>query len=141
GEGENQERRPDRDQAARLQPHSPRRLAESAYSARMGSRLAVAVTLAVALVLPGAALAAPIDVTNTGDEKTSGNGCSLREAVLAANADDHGPGNDCTAGSGADTIRLEAATYKLTAPGSDSAGLVGDLDMTEGLTIVGAGRT
>src|SRR5436305_1597098 len=99
----------------------------------MDSRLAVAVTLAGALVVPNTALAATIHVTTTADEKTAGNGCSLREAVLAANADDHGPGNDCTAGSGADTIRLEVATYKLTAPGSDSAGLVGDLDVTEGL--------
>src|SRR5436190_264084 len=106
----------------------------------MDSRLAVAVTLAVALVLPGAALAAPIDVTNTGDEKTGGNGCSLREAVLAANHNDKGPGIDCAKGSGADTIRLKAATYKVTIGGGDDLGLLGDFDTTESLTIVGVSR-
>lgn len=54
--------------------------------------------------------------------------CSLREAVLAANAH-----------AGRDTIVLGRGTYRLTRAGDDATGHVGDLDVTEGLTIVGAG--
>ena len=54
--------------------------------------------------------------------------CSLREAVIAANVL-----------PGPDTITLPAGSYTLTIPGIDESGLTGDLDITEGLSILGAG--
>ena len=44
-----------------------------------------------------------------------------------------------TSGSGSDTIVLPAGTYTLTMAGSgEDSGLTGDLDVTSGLTILGA---
>ncbi|MEM7531376.1 MAG: SdrD B-like domain-containing protein [Chloroflexota bacterium] len=54
--------------------------------------------------------------------------CSLRGAIIAANAD-----------TDADTINLPAGLYVLTVMGSDDATAVGDLDITRDLTITGAG--
>ncbi len=56
--------------------------------------------------------------------------CSLREAVLAANAN---PGED--------RILLSAGVYALTIVGADNTGFVGDLDITDAIEIVGAGAT
>ena len=51
-------------------------------------------------------LAAQISVTNGGSDTTSGNGCSLVEAIINANSDDQ-IYTDCVAGSsGTDTIIL-----------------------------------
>jgi len=84
--------------------------------------------------------AATITVTTTVDELLTGGGCSLREAIRAANLDMAGGG--CPAGSGADTISLPAGTFKLTLAGRDEdRGFTGDLDITAGLTIVGAGAS
>lgn len=56
--------------------------------------------------------------------------CSLREAVLAANAL-----------PGADTVRLSPGRYFLEQRGIDeNQGLTGDIDVTDDLTIIGAGR-
>ena len=58
--------------------------------------------------------------------------CSLREAVLAANA---APGS---------TITLPAGTYTLTIPGSDGAAsnaAIGDLDIFVATTLTGAGAS
>ena len=55
--------------------------------------------------------------------------CTLRAAIMEANAL-----------PGADTINLQAnSTYTLELPGTDSAGLNGDLDVLDSVTIVGAG--
>ena len=55
--------------------------------------------------------------------------CSLREAIVAAN------GN-----AGADTITLPAGTYTLSIVGAnEDAAATGDLDITDGVTINGAG--
>ena len=55
--------------------------------------------------------------------------CTLRAAIMEANAL-----------AGADTINLQAnATYTLELPGDDAAGLSGDLDVLDSVTIVGAG--
>ncbi|MDO8616726.1 MAG: right-handed parallel beta-helix repeat-containing protein [Dehalococcoidia bacterium] len=55
--------------------------------------------------------------------------CSLREAIIAANA-----------AAGADTITLPAGPYNLTMAGvGDDAAATGDLDITDNLTINGAG--
>lgn len=60
-----------------------------------------------------------------------GGDCSLREAVLAAND---------PAAAGADTVRLPAGTFTLTRVGANNdTGATGDLDVTQELTIVGAG--
>jgi len=76
-----------------------------------------------------------LDVTdaNPGDgacETATGNGiCTLRAAIQEANAH-----------PGADTIILPAGTYTLTIPGAgEIAAASGDLDITDDLTITGAG--
>jgi CSLREA domain-containing protein len=62
-------------------------------------------------------------------ETAAGNGiCTLRAAVQQANAH-----------AGADTILVPAGTYALSRPGSDDTALNGDLDVTDNLTIIGAG--
>jgi CSLREA domain-containing protein len=82
-----------------------------------------------------------ITVTTTADEYASGAGCSLREAIVAANTDATFFG--CPAGSGTDVINVPAGTYTLSRPNSgglnedDSAR--GDLDINTSLTIQGAG--
>src|SRR5262245_16303032 len=57
---------------------------------------------------------------------TTANDCSLRGALLAANAN-----------PGADTISLTAGTYTLSIKGTDNAAHTGDLDITESVAIVG----
>ena len=55
--------------------------------------------------------------------------CSLRDAILAANAT-----------PGADTIRLPKGKFKLTIGGTgEDAAATGDLDITEDLTVIGRG--
>jgi CSLREA domain-containing protein len=54
--------------------------------------------------------------------------CTLRAAVMQANFH-----------AGADTIVLPAGAYKLTRPGDDDLDIVGDIDVTDDLTIKGAG--
>jgi CSLREA domain-containing protein len=96
-------------------------------------RVRAGVVFAVWVALAGApnAAAATFTVTRT-DDPTPGpcdSDCSLREAVLAANA-----------GSGSDTIVVPAGHYRLTIPGpGEDAGTGGDLDLTKSVTISGAG--
>ncbi|MCI0519248.1 MAG: CSLREA domain-containing protein, partial [Chloroflexi bacterium] len=75
---------------------------------------------------------AAFTVTKTGDTQDglcAASDCSLREAVRAANAS-----------PGADTITLPAGTYLLTITGQgENAAASGDLDITEDVTITGAG--
>ncbi|MEM9488170.1 MAG: CSLREA domain-containing protein [Myxococcota bacterium] len=81
---------------------------------------------------PGATIA----VTTHDDELNSDGDCSLREAVVAANSDS--AVDACAAGAGSDTIVLAAGDYPLTIIGTgDSDGTLGDLDITDGLTIAG----
>ena len=54
--------------------------------------------------------------------------CTLRAAIMVANFV-----------KGADTIILPAGVYLLTRPGYDDGALVGDLDISDDLTIQGAG--
>src|SRR3989304_6029497 len=68
-------------------------------------------------------------VTKTADDNGAcvGGDCSLREAIIAANAH-----------PGADIITLPAGTYALTLSGSgEDASATGDLDITDDLTING----
>ena len=80
----------------------------------------------------GPASAATFTVTKTADtnDGSCSVDCSLREAIIAANA-----------AGGTNTIDLPAGTYTLTLAGGDeNAAATGDLDITHGnLTISGAG--
>jgi CSLREA domain-containing protein len=97
------------------------------------------VLLAVLSVDLRPARAATITVTTTIDEINSDGDCSLREAIRAANI--NAPVDACTAGNGPDTIQLPAGIYILTIAGAgENAGLTGDLDITDELTIQGAGK-
>lgn len=87
-------------------------------------------------VLGGVLLAAPAfavqyTVTTTDDENDGActpADCSLREAIVAANAT-----------AEADEVILPAGTYALTLTGDDDAASSGDLDVTADLTLSGAG--
>lgn len=69
---------------------------------------------------------------NTTSDIVDGDGCSgtcsLREAVLIANG-----------APGADTINIPAGTYNLTRTGGGSPADLGDLDITDQVTLSGAG--
>ena len=79
-----------------------------------------------------------ITVNTIDDELNEDGDCSLREAIRAANSDSQVDG--CPAGDGGDTIQIREGTFllKLTGTGEDES-LNGDLDITDDLTITGAG--
>ncbi len=89
------------------------------------------------------AYAATINVNSTADVIADDGACTLREAITAANTDTASgatPG-ECAAGSGADTIDLPSGTYTLSIAGvGEDANATGDLDITDDLTINGAGQ-
>ncbi len=107
----------------------------------MKAFLAGALGLTLALLLPGGAGAATIDVNTTADEYGgTAERCSLREAIIAASTNSTVDG--CSLGSGADVIRVPAGTYKLTLAGiGEDNGFTGDLDVNgaDPLTIEPAG--
>lgn len=79
----------------------------------------------------GVAEAQTFNVSKTADtsDGVCNADCSLREAVIAANAL-----------AGADVINIPAGAYKLTISGTgENASATGDLDITDDLTINGAG--
>ena len=89
-------------------------------------------------------LGAVITVDNVGDGVNPGNGfCTLREAIINANSPTatDTTGGDCATGSiGSDTINLPSYSYTLTVAGTgEDACATGDLDITDDLTINGAG--
>ncbi len=93
--------------------------------------------LLVVLLLSGSVIgvtpahAAGFVVTKTADtaDGTCDADCSLREAIIAANA-----------AAGNDTITVPAGTYTLTIAGTgEDAAATGDLDLTSNITINGAG--
>ena len=94
----------------------------------------LAVLAATALPLVAFPVAAADFVVNTTQDVISGtctaSACSLRDAILAANAT-----------TGPSTIHLDAHNYGVTIQGSgENAGLTGDFDVQGDLTIIGAGR-
>ncbi len=94
----------------------------------------VAALIAAAVVTPLAAPGARADVftvTTTADTSSGGcteADCSLREAVVAANAV-----------PAADTIVIPAGTYTLGGTGGEDLATTGDLDLRGSVTITGAG--
>ena len=103
--------------------------------------LLISIALAAgALGYPAAAQAATITVNTTADEFNTGPGCSLREAIRAANTDVAFGG--CPAGSGADTITFGVnGTFLITInPGPDeNADAAGDFDLLSDITVQGNG--
>ena len=105
-----------------------------------GAVSALAAVLALACVFAlnvTAADAATFDVTTTDDEADSGlptpcdpgdTDCSLREAIIAANAT-----------GGLDTVRIPAGAYKITIAKGDGGADNGDFDITNDLTIERSG--
>mgnify|MGYP000176764070 CR=1 FL=1 len=96
---------------------------------RRGGPIIGGITALSLLLAPGAD-ARTFEVTRTADTAPNGcatQGCTLREAVLAANAR-----------AGADTIELRPGkTYRIDIAGSgEDAGLTGDFDLTGPTTVV-----
>jgi CSLREA domain-containing protein len=93
------------------------------------------VTVAVALIAAPQAAAAVIKATTTDDGFAAGGGCSLREAIYSANTDT--AFGDCTAGLGADEVRLtKGSVYGLSIAGRNEDGdATGDLDVTSAISI------
>lgn len=84
---------------------------------------------ALLLAAPAHATIFPVTLTADDADGTCDADCTLREAVIAANAS-----------GGADVITLSMATYALGIAGDgEDAGATGDLDVTEDLTVTGAG--
>lgn len=103
-----------------------RRLLATVLTTAVASTTVLAVTQ-----VPAAAAGFTVTTTDdTNDGSCDAGHCSLREAVIAANAS-----------AGADFIQVEAGTYTLTRTGNDDSAANGDLDITGPLSIyrVGAG--
>jgi CSLREA domain-containing protein len=97
----------------------------------MRIRTGVALAASVALVAAVNAHAATFTVTRLDDPAPGAcdSDCSLREAVIAANA-----------GPGGDTIMIPAGRFRLTLGGiNEDAAATGDLDLTKSTTVTGAG--
>ncbi len=115
------------------------KILENRISFKGGAVLAVLATLALLLFLQAPAWAATFNVNaerdapdaNPGDGQcaTAAGDCTLRAAVMEANANGQ-----------ADTIDLPAGDYDLTIAGEDNNAQAGDLDITTDITINGAGR-
>ncbi len=102
----------------------------STIRARAGAPLVLCLA-AVVLAVPsaGAATFTPTRFDDPPPDGCAPADCSLREAVIAANA-----------AADPDTIKLQAGTYSLTVEGvGEEAAATGDLDVTEDLTVTGAG--
>ncbi len=97
-----------------------------------------------ALLVPGSAAAATIDVEIRTDEFDDNGDCSLREAVQSANADGAAQmESGCVAGLGADVITLHAGDpYTLTTPIDGTPDITdGDLELMDldGAQVLGDG--
>lgn len=104
-------------------------------------RIVAAVAVLGGLVqVTNSAHAATITVTTTVDENNSDGDCSLREAVIAANK--NRAIDACVAGSasGVDTIIVPAGDYLFLIPEAGGDADTGDLDLSDDVSIVGAGR-
>jgi hypothetical protein len=109
-------------------------------------RIVLIATLAVvaALFAAGPAGAATIVVARTNDAQNGSFddlGCTLRDAVVAANTNTSEPANGCNGdNAGADTVVLQGGqTYTLTQHGVDDTNEKGDLDIAGPVTIRSTG--
>jgi CSLREA domain-containing protein len=87
-------------------------------------------------------MAARIKVNSTEDLIADDGSCTLREAIIAANADtaSGSMNGECQAGNGADTIVLQGLVYFLTITGTgENSAAKGDLDILDDLIIKGKG--
>src|SRR5215207_9486034 len=109
------------------------------YRPRWGVSAGLLVVALVALSLSATASAGTISVTTTFDQIDGSAPCSLREAVNTANADANSGGCTDANPAAADTIKLDGGDYNLQRAGVEDANASGDLDVTESLTIAGAG--
>lgn len=95
--------------------------------------LALLASLTFLAPRPGSAISEST-VTRFDDPEPDGcraDDCSLREAIIAANA-----------GASLDRISLPSGTFVLTLEGAgEDQGLTGDLDVTEGVALQGSGQT
>lgn len=115
----------------------------------MLAALSLCVGLALqAATTPPARANTAITVNSLADVIDAGDGqCTLREAVLAANTDtaSGSAAGECPAGSGVDSILLPAGTLQFAIGGHDENvtpdAAVGDLDISQDLTIIGQGTT
>lgn len=101
---------------------------------RLIGRIAAVLGLLILGMQPVRTYAATFTVTRTDDPMPNGcavDDCSLREAIIAANA-----------ASNADTIVLPSGIYTLTLAGPDeNSSATGDLDITSAVTINASGPT
>jgi CSLREA domain-containing protein len=91
----------------------------------------VVLVAALLAICPAGAQAATFHVTKTADTNDGAcdADCSLREAIVAANAN-----------AGADDVTVPAGSYVLSIAGTgEDAGATGDLDVTDDLNLSGAG--
>jgi len=100
--------------------------------ARVLPLVLLALVLGSVLVARQAAIGGPAQFTVTKTDDTADgicdSDCSLREAIIAANAS-----------AGHSTINVPAGKYEITRGSGDDSGLMGDFDITTEVTIVGAG--
>ena len=93
--------------------------------------LAGTVAVLLMLLVPAAANAAVINVNTTADEYDTGSGCSLREAITAAQTNAAFGG--CPAGFASDEIVLPGGDYLITRAGAEEdTNATGDFDITGG---------
>ena len=108
---------------------------------RTGTGMLLTLAITVLLMLTALPImAATINVNSTEDVIADDGKCTLREAVIAANADAaSGTMNgECPPGDGVDEIVLQAGVYSLTIGGTDEDNAqTGDLDILDDLTITG----
>ncbi len=125
-------------QRLRSRPRAERRR----WQRQLGLSLAgIALLLAVNGAPAGAVgPAATITVTNGTGTIANGDGCSLPEAIINANADNQSGSTDCAAGSGADTISL-GTNVTLTAVNDSTYGPTGLPVVISAITIEGNGYT
>ncbi|HSN77087.1 MAG TPA: right-handed parallel beta-helix repeat-containing protein, partial [Anaerolineae bacterium] len=122
----------------RSRPRAERRR----WQRQLGLSLAgIALLLAVNGAPAGAlAPAATIIVTNGTSTIANGDGCSLPEAIINANANNLSGSTDCAAGSGADTIDLQT-NVTLTVVNDSTLGNSGLPVVASAITIEGNGQT
>jgi CSLREA domain-containing protein len=106
------------------------RLTEAGTALRRSFVCLVAGVLASLGLVAAPAHSATLTVTKTTDtnDGTCNADCSLREAIVAANA-----------AGGADTIEIPSGHYRLRLEGDDDTAAAGDLDITSELTLKAVG--